>query len=89
MVIYDTLRQKSDWQRSQVKEHQDVSPNERLMLECASKYYHEFWGTDGVVLTDELNNPNFDEIVDNCKNGVPYDTKHDRTDSRKGTNGNR
>ena len=49
------------------------------MYECATKYYHAFdVGEDGLVLTPDMNNPNFLEIVDNIKNGLPYDHKHDR-----------
>ena len=52
------------------------------MLHCGYTYRHAFWSEDGIVMTDELNNPNFSEIVDNIKNGLPYDSKHnDRTDT--------
>ena len=49
------------------------------MLHCAYTYNHAFWSEDGIVMTDELNNPNFTEIVDNIKNGLPYDYRHDRS----------
>ena len=52
------------------------------MYECATKYYHAFdVGEDGLILTEDMNNPNYAEIVDNIKNGLPYDHKHG-TDTR-------
>ena len=80
MSIYHRVHNPK-WKQVKVVDHKQISPNEKLMYECATKYYHAFVsGQDGLILTPEMNNPNFMEIVDNIKNGLPYDHKHnDRT----------
>ena len=79
MSIYHRVHNPK-WKQVKVVDHKQISPNEKLMYECATKYYHAFdVGQDGLVLIPDMNNPNFEEIVDNIKNGLPYDHTHDRT----------
>ena len=79
LSIYHRVKQQG-WKKVRIVNTGQISPNERMMRECATQYYHAFQeGQDGLVLTPELNNPNFEEIVDNIKNGLPYDHIHDRS----------
>ena len=83
MSIYERLRQNPEDHRVKETGDRKKSPNERLMIKCWKKYMRTqiAWDYDptSIIMTDEINNPNFMEIVDNIKNGLPYDHIHDRT----------
>lgn len=80
--IYQRLRSNPNHHRSiNAVYHKEISQYERHKLDCWTNYYNIF-SPNGIKLTDENNNPNFLEIVDNCRNCVPFDTINQDDSSR-------